>query len=84
LGESWDGDLSDIITGGLEQFSMINGVYVNNKILEEYRFFEKITSCGQNCTQCHYCDELASQIIEYGLFTEEKTIDAKDKFPQRY
>ncbi|MDD4924195.1 MAG: U32 family peptidase [Dehalococcoidales bacterium] len=82
MDEKWDGDLLDILAGSLEQYSMVNGICLSNKLLGEYGFFEKVTSCGQNCNKCNYCDALAAQLVEYGLYTGEKEIDAQDKFPQ--
>jgi collagenase-like PrtC family protease len=81
MDEKWDGDLLDILTGSLEQYSMVNGICLNNRLLEQYGFFEKVTSCGKDCNKCNYCDALASELVEYGLYTGEKEIDAKDKFP---
>ena len=82
MDEKWDGDLLDILTGSLEQYSMVNGVCLNNKILGNYGFFEKVASCSKTCSKCNYCDVLASELVEYDLYTWEKEIDAEDKFPR--
>jgi len=74
LEESWDGDLLDIVSSSLGSFAVRYGTYLNNKSLDKYKFFEKVTSCGQNCSQCSYCEELASKLIGLG-FTEEKMED---------
>ena len=75
LEESWDGDLIDIISSSLGRFALNHGTYLDNKTLEEFKFFEKVTSCGQKCNQCSYCDELAKKLITVIGFTEEKMED---------
>jgi len=75
--ESWDGDLMDIMCGGLGNFALRYGSYLNNKSLDENRFFEKVTSCDENCSQCKYCEELAKELVGIIGFTEEK-IEDKD------
>ncbi|MFC2026542.1 hypothetical protein ACFLUX_01025, partial [Chloroflexota bacterium] len=75
LEESWDGDLIDIMCGGLGTFALMHGSYLNNKSLDEHRFFEKVTSCDKNCTRCSYCEELARELIRIIGFTEEKIED---------
>jgi len=75
LEESWDGDLLDIVSSSLGAFSMRYGTYLENKDLDKYKFFEKVTSCDNNCSQCGYCEELAGKVIGLGRFTEEKIED---------
>ncbi len=75
LEESWDGDLMDIICSSLGTFAMNHGTYLDNKILGERGFFEQVTSCGQNCSQCGYCEALAQELIESVGYTEEKMQD---------
>ena len=75
LAESWDGDLLDIVASSLHAFALKHGIYLDNKTLGEYKFFEKVTSCGQKCSRCSYCEEVAKELIEVVGFTEEKMED---------
>ncbi len=75
LEESWDGDLLDIVSSSLGFFALKYGSYLDNKTLGKYGFFEKVTACGQNCSQCDYCEELARRLIRVVGFTEEKMED---------
>lgn len=75
LEESWDGDLMDIVSSSLGSFALGHGTYLDNKTLGEYGFFEKVISCGQNCSQCSYCEEVANKLIAVIGFTEEKIED---------
>ncbi|MBM3300468.1 MAG: hypothetical protein FJY85_10975 [Deltaproteobacteria bacterium] len=73
--EDWDGDLLDIMDGGLRFFSLRYGAYLDNKKLEESGFLEKVTSCGTDCGQCDYCGELAKRLVMVGWLTPEKLRD---------
>jgi collagenase-like PrtC family protease len=75
LEESWDGDLIDIMCGGLGAFALMYGSYLNNKSLDKHRFFERVTSCDKKCYQCSFCKELAMELIRIVGFTEEKIED---------
>jgi collagenase-like PrtC family protease len=75
LEESWDGDLMDITCSSLGSYALRHGLYVDNKTLGELEFFERVTSCGQSCSRCGFCEELAEKLIEVGGFTEEKMED---------
>jgi len=75
LEESWDGDLLDIMCSSLLSFSLKYGTYLDNKSLDKYKFFEKVTSCDQNCSQCGYCQRLARKLLVLGLLTKEKLRD---------
>jgi len=75
LEESWGGDLLDIISGGSKRSSLTYGVYLNNKSLDKYKFFEKVTSCGKNCSQCSYCGELARKLVKLGVVTQARLED---------
>jgi len=43
--------------------SLQSGAYLDNKSLEKYNFFEKVTSCDRNCNKCTYCAEVAKDLI---------------------
>ena len=47
----------------LEDISLAYGAYLDNEKLGENRFFEKVTSCDNNCEQCGYCDELVKKSL---------------------
>ena len=79
LEERWDGDILDIISSSLGAFGMKYGTYLDNKDLDKYKFFEKVTSCGQDCSQCDYCKVLANKMIRLGMFTREKMEDKGTK-----
>jgi collagenase-like PrtC family protease len=59
LEESWEGDLLDLLWASLGRFSLTYGAYLNNKILDKYGFFKKVSSCNHECSHCDYCEELA-------------------------
>jgi hypothetical protein len=48
---------------------------LDNKSLEKYGFFEKTTSCVRDCTECHYCDEIADKLIRLKVPTRGKLED---------
>jgi collagenase-like PrtC family protease len=75
LEESWDGDLLDIVCSSLGSYAIAHGTYLDNKTLGEYGFFERVASCGQNCSQCSYCKQVADKLIAVIGFTEEKIED---------
>lgn len=58
--EDWNGDLFDIMASSLYTFGLTYGAYLDNKKLEEYAFFEKVTSCAMDCSRCDYCTELST------------------------
>jgi len=75
LEEGLSGDLLDIIFTSIGWFTLANGVYLDNKSLDKYRFFEKVTACDKDCSQCSYCEELARKVIMLGVTTPEKAKD---------
>jgi collagenase-like PrtC family protease len=75
LEEGWDGDLLDLVSGCCKRFSMNEGAYLDNKALEACKFFETVTTCGNKCGQCSYCEELAEEMLELGVYTPEKSED---------
>jgi collagenase-like PrtC family protease len=80
LEESWGGDLLDILCASIGKFSLNYGAYLYNKVLDERKFFEKVTACGHRCGQCSYCANLADELIELGVYTIEKTEDISALF----
>jgi collagenase-like PrtC family protease len=75
LTESFDGDLFDILCSNLFNFSQLYGAYLDNKSLSRCGFFEKVTSCNRNCSECHYCEKLAMRLVTFGQYTREKLKD---------
>jgi len=79
LKENWEGDLLDILCASFGRFSARYGAYLHNKTLDQYNFFETVTSCGHDCNNCDYCNELSMRLINLGVYTFEK---AEDLLPQ--
>jgi len=75
LEESWDGDLLDLLGSSFLSFSIKYGAYLDNKKLGELGFFEKVTSCDRNCTQCNYCKNITNKLLMLGGLTKEKLRD---------
>ncbi|MFZ7132818.1 MAG: hypothetical protein ACOWWR_10710 [Eubacteriales bacterium] len=73
--EDWDGDLMDIVASSLGAYANNKGVYVDNKKLGEINFFERVTNCQQDCYSCHYCENVAMEVVQVGGYTEEKLAD---------
>jgi hypothetical protein len=61
--ESWDGNLFELMDASVRYFAAKNSVYVDNKSLNKYDFFEKVTNCRYDCGNCSYCRELAAKLI---------------------
>jgi collagenase-like PrtC family protease len=61
--ESWDGNLLELMDAALRWIEVDHSLYIDNKKLGEYNFFDKLTSCDKNCKQCNYCQELAANLI---------------------
>lgn len=73
--ESWDGDLMDIVASSLGTFALRQGIYLDNKKLGATDFFERVTTCGQNCYRCRYCENLAKELVKVAGYTKEKMAD---------
>jgi collagenase-like PrtC family protease len=69
--EKWKGNFLDIMDGCLCFSSEKSGAYIDNRYLEEARFFEKVTSCNKNCNNCDYCAAMAKKIIDIKRATPE-------------
>ena len=75
LEENWDGDLMDILCASLKKFALLYAAYLDNKSLERYKFFETITSCHRNCSQCSYCEELVKNVVKFRVISRGKLED---------
>lgn len=75
LNEAWDGDLLDILDSSLRAFSLAQGACLDNKSLDEYGFFDKVTSCDKDCIACSYCEKLASKLVRLGVASQTKRED---------
>jgi collagenase-like PrtC family protease len=73
--ESWNGDLLDIMGSSLLSLSLKYGTYLDNKSLDRYDFFSRITSCNHNCNQCSYCEDIINELLTLGHLTKEKLSD---------
>lgn len=77
---SWEGDLLDIMDSSLRMHSMTTGARLDNALLGEAGFFERVTSCKRDCPRCGFCDNLAKRAISYEGLTETKKND-RNFFP---
>jgi collagenase-like PrtC family protease len=75
LQENWDGDLIELMAGNLYSLGMSYLIHLDNKSLDRLNFFEKVTSCNQDCFDCVYCTELAERLLKRGVFTQAKLED---------
>jgi collagenase-like PrtC family protease len=73
--ESWDGDLMELMAGNLYSVGMSYFMHLDNKSLDETHFFEKVSSCDKECSDCAYCNELAQKLLRKGVFTPSKFQD---------
>jgi collagenase-like PrtC family protease len=73
--EGWDGDLLELMAGNLYSLGMSHLMHLDNKSLDGIGFFEKITSCDKECSECDYCSALISKLIKRGVFTPAKIED---------
>ncbi len=73
--ESWDGDLMELMAGNLYSVGMSYFMHLNNKSLDETHFFEQVSSCDKECSDCAYCNELAQNLLRKGVFTPAKMED---------
>ena len=79
LKESWDGDLLDIVSSSLNKFGLEYGAHLDNKSLDKYNFFDKVTSSDINSNKLSYYDELAKKLIRFRVITRGKLEDLGHK-----
>jgi collagenase-like PrtC family protease len=70
--ESWNGDLLELMAGNLYSLGMSHLMHVDNKSLDEAGFFQKITSCDKECSECDYCSTLIGNLVKRGVFHPAK------------
>jgi collagenase-like PrtC family protease len=75
LRESWDGDLLELMAGNLYSVGMSHLLHLDNKSLDGVRFFETVSSCSRECSECDYCGALIGKLIQRGVFTPGKIQD---------
>jgi collagenase-like PrtC family protease len=75
MNESWDGDLLELMAGNLYSAAMSHLMHLDNKSLDAVRFFEKVTSCDKECSECTYCSDLIGKLVRRGVFTSAKIED---------
>jgi collagenase-like PrtC family protease len=81
LNESWTGDLMELMAGNLYSYAMSSLVHIENKALDEIRFFQKVTSCNRECSDCSFCNEVVGKLLRRGVFTPAKIEDLGLKEP---
>ncbi len=77
--QRWDGDLLDILSGSLNKLGLEYGAHLENKCLTDYGFFARITSCGYDCLDCDYCQDLAAKLMRFRVITRGKLEDLQLK-----
>jgi collagenase-like PrtC family protease len=73
--ESWNGDLMELMAGNLYSVGMSYFMHLDNKSLDEARFFERVSSCDKECSECAYCNNLVQMLLRKGVFTPAKIED---------
>ncbi len=73
--ESWEGDLIELMAGNLYSVGMSYFMHLDNKSLDEIHFFEHVSSCDKECSECSYCENLAGRLLKRGVFTSSKIED---------
>lgn len=73
--QSWDGDLLDIMDSSLRTHSLAHGVSLDNKMLGDAGFLDRVTSCDHDCATCGFCDHLAETLVSCGELTDLKRSD---------
>jgi collagenase-like PrtC family protease len=73
--QRYEGDLLDIICSSLSAFTMTYGASLDNRLLGESGFFDRVTSCDKKCHKCNYCNTVADRLIKMNVVTSEKLED---------
>jgi len=64
LEQSYGGNLLEILDSSINLFGIKSSAQLDNKSLEKYGFFDKVTACGMNCHECDHCQSLAGELIK--------------------
>jgi collagenase-like PrtC family protease len=75
LEEKWTGDMLDLISGPMNLFAVGYGAYLSNPGLGAAGFFEKVTTCKNDCDDCDYCRSLIDRLLKLKILTQEKIDD---------
>ena len=75
MGQTWNGDLLELMAGNLYSWGMSHLMHLDNRGLDNIGFFDKVTSCDRECIDCDFCDKVAGKLLTQGVFTPEKTKD---------
>ncbi len=75
MNESWNGDLLELMAGNLYSVAMSHLMHLDNKSLDEIGFFDKVTACDKECSECDYCSTMVEKLIKRGVFTSSKIED---------
>jgi collagenase-like PrtC family protease len=79
--ESWNGGLLDIMCDSFAVFNSQYGVYLDNKRLDKYDYFEKVSSCNKECYKCNYCEELAKKLFVFKYYSKELEEETYQRHP---
>jgi collagenase-like PrtC family protease len=75
MGKSYPGNVFDLMCSSLNAFSMTYGAYLDSTRLSEAGFFQKLSTCSQQCSSCKYCENLALDLVKLKMVTREKLED---------
>ncbi len=75
LQENYEGDLLELMAGNLYSLAMSYLIHLDNKTLDEIGFFEKVISCGQECSDSAFCNELIGKLTKRGVLSRAKIND---------
>jgi collagenase-like PrtC family protease len=75
LGESWDGDLLELMAGNIYSAGMSQLMHLDNKALDEIGFFDRVAACDKECSECDYCSAIIGKLMKRGVLTPAKIED---------
>ena len=75
MGQEYKGNIFDILCSSLNAFGMTYGAYLDNSRLEEKGFFQRVSTCRQECEACNFCGRLAEELLNLKVVTREKLED---------
>lgn len=77
----YDGNLLDIMDSSLKAYALSRGVILDNNVLGEMNFTQRVLSCDKHCEFCDFCDEVAERALSFAKFptfscTKEEPVSA--------
>lgn len=62
--QSFDGNVFELFDSSIRTYRLHHGISIDNKLLSERKFGERVMDCGHECATCGYCDRLARDLIK--------------------